>query len=192
MKLEALQKAVATAREQARVHESKANQLTKVARTAKDQARQAKSKLKLAKQEAKRTRRAAKKAKRALTEALAISESARAEIAVLQNRLKGAGRKAERAHVKRKHSKPAVAAKRVASRSHSKAPKPVAAKRLTKPATPAKPLPGLETKRTKPIAAPRESGVQVPRDFDTKPVVAPTATPPEGDSAAAPGGDLSN
>ena len=64
MKLQALEKAVATACEQARVLKNQAKQSGQAAQSAKDKARQAKGRLKQIRQEAKEARKASKEAKR--------------------------------------------------------------------------------------------------------------------------------
>ena len=192
MKLEALEKAVVTAREQARILESKARQLAQTARTAKDKARQAKSKLKLAKQEAKRTRRAAKAAKRALAEVLVLSETAADKLALLEREIKKSRKKAPRPHAKSEQPKPAVVPRPTASKLVSQATKPVAAKSPPKPAAPAKPLPGLDLKRAQPVAPRQQSGIQVPRDFTPKPSVAPAAGPAKSEPSTSPGGNVGN
>jgi hypothetical protein len=96
MKLEVLEKAVATAREQERGLESKARQLGEIARATKSKARAAKTRLKLAKQEAKQARRAAKDAKRAWGEALRASKKAAAEMAALGKKIQKARKKTSR------------------------------------------------------------------------------------------------
>jgi hypothetical protein len=118
MKLEALEKALATARDQARVLEKKAQESDLVAITAKNDARQAKSKSKLAKQKAKRARKAAKEAKRTSAEALCASERADVEVAALEKRIAREQTKAQQADGEKIEQPIPVAHKRTSGNSH--------------------------------------------------------------------------
>jgi len=124
MKLEALEKAASTAREQARRLEQEARQAGGSARAAKDKARQAKAKLKLAKREAKQSRRAAKEAKYAFAEAQFAAEKADAKAGSLEKKMQKLRKKSSQAHVSMRKPKPAPAHKRKKCRSCAKkAPK---------------------------------------------------------------------
>lgn len=192
MKLEALEKTVVTARGQARVLETKVRQLTQAVRIAKDAAKRAKSKLKLAKQEAKRSRRAAKEAKRTLGEMLTASEAAASELARLERKIKKARKKAQESRPGNTPPKRVVKAKAAASTPPRRPTKPVAGKPRARPLNRAKPLPAPVLKQTQPVAQKREGGIQVPRDFEPKPSVTPSAVVPKTEPPTAPESGANN
>ncbi len=180
MKQEALEKAVVNARRQARALETKVQQLTQAARTAKEKARQAKSKVKLARQEAKRVRRAAKDAKRMWAEAVAASEAAATGLAQLERKFKKARKKAQQSRSKGRRPKPGVRAKPAAPKSP---PQPaVQAKRAT--------APGLKVPH--PAKPQRKGAIQVPRDLEGKPSPTPPVSLPKSQGPSTLGSAASN
>jgi colicin import membrane protein len=192
MKLEALGKAIATAHQQTRILENKAQQSGRAARAAKDKARQAKSRLKLARQEAKQARKAAKDAKRAFAEAFRAGEKAAAEVTRLEKKLQKTRKKASQAYAKNGKPKQAPAHKPAAAKPRSAAPKSVAANSSAKPAAPAKPLRGHNRKAVQPASSALKSNIQVPRDIAPTPASVPTANPSKRATSALPGADTSS
>jgi len=187
MKLDALEKAVATTREQARILEHKAKQSGQAAQSAKNKARQAKSRLKLIRQEAKQARKASKDAKRTFAEALGAAKTAAAEVANLERNLQKARKKAQLAGSKNAKTKTTVAPKSAAAKLRSHAPKSVAAKTPVKPVALAKPAPRPNLKRAQPAPERRDSGIQVPRDFGPMATETSAATPSRSDASTSPG-----
>ncbi|MCL4176920.1 MAG: hypothetical protein KJ072_04135 [Verrucomicrobia bacterium] len=148
MKVEALEKSVASARKQALNLKCKADMLAQVAVGTKDQARLAKRKLKVAKRQARQARKVAKDAKRASADASRAFEKASAEVARLEAQLekarktaskerKGSGQPqqpAARKGASKKPSAPATKAKAVKAAGKQLSSKP---KHQPKPARPA-------------------------------------------------------
>jgi len=192
MKLEALERTVVTAREQARGLETKVRQLTQAARDAKDKAKLAKTKLKVARQEAKRTRRMAKDAKRTLAEVVAASDAAANELARLENKIKKARKKAPQSQSVGKHPKLKAKAKPIVSKQPLRSPHPISTRSQlkasvsAKPSVPAMPERRPVLKRAKLVSPQRGGEIHVPRDFDPKPSLTPPASLPEAESPAAP------
>ena len=117
MKLEALEKAVAAAREQTRILDDKARKSGQAARVAKDKARKAKAGIKLAKREAKKLRQAAKAAKRDFSEALLAAHRAATKAASFEKKLKKLRKKRPKGHANAGKPNRALSHKRFAVRT---------------------------------------------------------------------------
>jgi hypothetical protein len=194
MKTEALDKALAAAREQAGSLQYKADQLGQTARAAKDTARQAKSRLKLAKQEAKQARKKAKEAKRAFGEASRAAEEAAVKLARLVKGLQKARQKAARGPTKNGKGKRAVVRKPAVPKAPRtrKTVKPASGSSTVGPAAPRKTA-------SRPSSAPRpmspmrlNAPIEVPRDFEVPPPAVAAENPTVRNEAAVPDPDESD
>jgi hypothetical protein len=156
MKIENLQKAVVTARAQARSLERQATQRGEAAQKARDKARQAKGKLKTARREAKQARKQAKEAKRAFARILSAADAAATEAARLERKLQKSQKKLQQARVRKQKSKPTVIARPVVASPRSPKPKKVPITSQPKSALAAKPPPQLGATPEVPSPAPSE------------------------------------
>lgn len=173
MKLEAIKKAILTARERARLLEGRAKQLAQATRSAKGLAKLAKGKLKLAKQEAKKARKAYKAAKREYADAVGASEAAANDLALLEAKIKRARRTPRQPRANGKPSQP-IPTKASVAKKPAKTEVMAAVKRTSIP------LPG------------GEPGLQAPRAPESTPSTPPTVTLPKADISKSPGGNPAN